>query len=254
MIRAITSLGFAALLACVTPAMAVDEPDLQKPQAQEPLNQGVQFQAVATEQALLAAPMAGIVDAIPLRDGQPFHKDDLLASFDCGVQRATLDHAVAEQQKHAGLVTIQNRLRQLKSYSEADMRTAQAELQAANADRRLAEANVAHCSVLAPFDGVVSGVTAHAHQFLQLGAPLLSIVNPKSVELDMVAPEALLPKIQPGAAFSVVAAGSSHRIRARVVRLSPVIDPVSRTVRVYAVPEEDAASFLPGMTGEVIFP
>lgn len=254
MIKAVTSLGFAALLAFTVPALAVDETDAQKPQAQDSINQAVQFQTVATEQALLAAPMAGILDTIPLRDGQAFRKDDVLASFDCGVQRATLDHAVAEQQKHAGLVTIQNRLRQLKSYSEADLRTAQAELQAANADRHLAEANVAHCTVMAPFDGVVSGVTAHAHQFLQLGAPLLSIVNPKSVELDMVAPEALLPKIQPGAEFSVVAAGTTRRIHAKVIRLSPVIDPVSRTVRVYAVPEEDAASFLPGMTGEVSFP
>ncbi|MEG3348330.1 efflux RND transporter periplasmic adaptor subunit [Novacetimonas sp. GS1] len=254
MIKTAMSLGVAGMLAFVVPAMAVDAPAPQNPQAQEPPNQGVQFQAVATQQALLAAPMAGIVDDLPLRDGQSFHKDDLLASFDCGVQRATLDHAVAEQQKHAGLVTIQNRLRQLKSYSEADMRTAQAELQAANADRRLAQANVAHCTVQAPFDGVVSGVSAHAHQFLQLGAPLLSSVNPGSVELDMVAPEALLPKIQPGAEFSVMLAGHTQKVRARVIRLSPVIDPVSRTVRVYAVPEEDAAAFLPGMTGEVVFP
>ena len=99
-----------------------------------------------------------------------------------------------------------------------------------NARRKQAEAevynarlNVGYCSVRAPFDGVVLSVNASAGDSLQEGAPLISLNDPSTVEVEGTVTEEDMPNIHVGLAAQVYFdAYPDLQVNARLSRIVPV--------------------------------
>ena len=233
----------AALLASAsfTPAMASET--LPDP------GQQVSVQVVASNSTQVGAPMSGKLTSFPFRDGDAFKTGDILAEFQCDQQKATLGHAQAEATKRRYVLSTQQKLKDLGTWSALDYQTAGAEVQVAAADQALAQANVANCIVKAPFPGRVSNTMARNHQFLQVGAPMLDILDDGSLELETIMPSQWLAWMKPGQPFMVDVRETGKAYKAEVVRFSGRVDPVSQTVKVYGRILGDRASLLPGMSG-----
>ncbi|GBR10098.1 hypothetical protein GCM10007207_17610 [Asaia siamensis] len=197
--------------------------------------------------------MAGRVTTLPFRDGDSFHKGDLLVGFDCLMAQSQNLHAQAEVQKYRSLVETQNNLRKLQSWSNADYQTTRADLAAAQADLGVTQAALSYCSVVAPFDGTVSEIAVHRDQFLTLGGPMISIVDPSHLEISFLIPARLLTTHKTGTAFHVTIDETGKTYDAVLSRISGAADPVSRTIRVYAAITSEHPGLLPGMTGDANF-
>jgi len=210
-------------------------------------------QILATDSAKISSPMAGRVITLPFRDGDSFHKGDILVGFDCLMAQSQNLHAQAEVQKYRSLADTQNNLRKLQSWSNADYQTTRADLAAAQADLGVTKATLSYCTVVAPFDGTVSEMTVHRDQFLTLGAPMISIVDPSQLEISFLIPARLLTTHKIGTPFHVTIDETGKTYEAVLSRISGAADPVSRTIRVYASITSEHPGLLPGMTGDANF-
>ncbi|MFT8417598.1 MAG: efflux RND transporter periplasmic adaptor subunit [Acetobacter sp.] len=209
-------------------------------------------QITAPTNTQISAGMAGQLVEFPFQDGDKFKTGDVLARFQCSQQEATLAHARAEYVKHRGLLDVQTRMKALGQWSTSDLHSAEADLQAANADLKMALAVVAQCTIQAPFNGRVSNMMVHNYQYLSPGTPMLEILDDSALELSMLVSSITLRHLQPGATFQVWIHETDHTYDVKVTRVSGKVDPVSKTVKIYAQLVQFAPDLLPGMTGNAI--
>src|SRR5207302_10250678 len=118
--------------ATATPALSVAKP--AAPQDLSLKLRDIRVQIVARTSAVLGAPMAGRLAEFPLRDGDRFKKDQLVARFHCAVQQGALarTRAVLEEKRH--VMDTNQRLRQLGTSSGMEFGVAEAQLHMAMAD------------------------------------------------------------------------------------------------------------------------
>lgn len=240
--------GLALLPAPALPPAAAPTPSGTPGTAEE--RPAVQITAPTNTQ--ISAGMAGQLVEFPFQDGDRFKAGDVLARFQCSQQEATLAHARAEYVKHHGLLDVQTRMKALGQWSVSDLHSAEADLQAANADLKMALAVVAQCTITAPFSGRVSNLMVHDYQYLSPGTPMLEILDDSTLELSMLVPSMALQHLLPGTTFQVWIHETDHTYDVRVTRVSGKVDPVSKTVKIYAQLVQPAPDLLPGMTGNAI--
>ena len=110
------------------------------------------------------------------------------------------------------------------------------------------------CNVLAPFPGRIAEQKVREQQFVQPGQAMLDILDDSALDLEFIAPSALMPRLQPGAEFKVVIDETGKTYPARIQRLGARVDPVSQSVKVTAVIEGRHPELLAGMSGRAEIP
>jgi len=110
--------------------------------------------------------------------------------------------------------------------------------------------------VTAPFDGVV------ARRYVRLGQSVIKndrlfwVTAVAPLRIRVTLPEKFLGRVRPGVQVSVTPAESaeSHFYHAKVIQLSPVVDPSSDTIEVLAELTGNTAGLRPGMRADVHLP
>src|ERR1700675_545451 len=106
--------------------------------------------------------------------------------------------------------------------------------------------------ITAPFDGVVARRYLHVGQEVAKNDRLFwtSAVAPLRVKFAL--PEAYLGRVRKGTELIVVPSATPGEIhQARVLMVSPVVDPSSDTIDVTAELQGPSASLRPGMTANI---
>jgi HlyD family secretion protein len=86
-----------------------------------------------------------------------------------------------------------------------DIALAEAKVQQAQAQLKLAQAYQSRAQISAPLTGLVTDRSVHVGETAQLGAPLLSIVNLDTVDMIVYVPQAQLPRVKIGSPVKVYA-------------------------------------------------
>jgi RND family efflux transporter MFP subunit len=141
------------------------------------------------------------------------------------------------------------RLEQAGALPERDLETARldvtnAEGALADARARLtgAEEQLEDTRVRAPFDGMVSERQADAGDVVQVGAALVSIVDPSRLRLEASVPADQIGRLQPGTDVEFTVMGVEREITGQIERINPVVDSTTRQVRIYvSIPNLDQA-------------
>jgi len=237
------------------PAMATPAPPVAKPTAPPDLSlklRDIRVQIVARTSAVLGAPMAGRLAEFPLRDGDRFKKDQLVARFDCAVQQGALarTRGVLEEKRH--VMETNQRLRQLGTSSGMEFGVAEAQLHVATAEVTMATAIVDKCILRAPFNGRASGALVHENQFVTEGAPLIELLSDKELEIQMIVPSLWLSWLKTGAIFDIAVIETSRVYHAELTRISGKVDAVSQSINVYGKITNPSDDLLPGMSGRAL--
>ncbi len=236
--------GAVALLAATTAFAAPDTP------SDAPI--GVQIVARMTAQ--IGAPMSGQLVEFPLADGDTFSAGQLLARFNCAQPEAAMARAKAEADKRADIFSTQKSLKALNSYSKVELKTAQNDVAVAAAELQLAHATVANCLIKAPFAGRVSNAAVRNFQFVQMGAPLLDILDDGTLELELILPSRWLAWMTAGTTFKVHITETARDYDAALTRFSGRVDAASQTIKAYGRIAAKTDGLLPGMSGTAVFP
>ena len=97
-----------------------------------------------------------------------------------------------------------------------------------------AEHQLANATVRAPFAGVVSERPASSGDVLQVGSPILTIVDPTQLQLEASVPADQVSAIRVGTKVEFTVTGSpGETFTGKIARINPAVDPATRQVRVY---------------------
>ena len=200
------------------------------------------------------ARLEGDLDRVLVREGERVARGQLLANFEASEQVSARRSAEAELVAAKGaLATAQwdyaqaQELFKAGAVPEHDMRVAEqavattkARLAAAEAQVRATSSNESDTRVLAPTSGIVEKRLVESGERVARGASMFTIVRSDVLELAAAVPARQSNDIRAGQTVHFNAAGRD--LDGRVARVSPTVDPVTRSVTVYVqVPNASGA-------------
>ncbi len=207
----------------------------------------------ARSQAVLASELPGRVVEIPYAEGQAFSKGDVLVRFDCSAYQAQANASAAAVRAAREELRNKQQLAALNSVGRFEVTLAEARQSQAQAESQVYQVQVQRCQIKAPFDGQVVTRRVQAHESVASGAPLLEIVDNRSLEIHLLVPSRWLGRLKPEQAFSFVPDETGKPIEAVVKRLGARIDEGSQTLLLIASVPANTPGLLAGMSGTAQF-
>ncbi len=207
----------------------------------------------AAHSAALAAGLSARIVRMPFREGEAFHKGDVLVVFDCDRLKAALK--AAEAQVRAARLKARSKRQMLRhmAVGRLDVAVAGAEAEKAAAEAQAARVRVKECTIHAPWNGLVAEWLKHPFETPTAGEAILKIVSTDKPEVDVIVPAAWLSWLKPKQRFTLDVDGLNLRLEGMLVRVGAVVDPVSQTVKVTGAMAVLPPSVRPGMGGVVRF-
>ncbi|MFI5370651.1 MAG: efflux RND transporter periplasmic adaptor subunit [Candidatus Eisenbacteria bacterium] len=196
----------------------------------------------ATE-VLIGAPLAEVIEEVPVREGQIVHKDELLARFRDQALGPAAAGADAELKAAAAEYDRAQNLFKAGAMSKRDVESAEARWKSAQAGSAQAAKMYADASVRSPIDGVISKKYVEAGNRPGIGDPMFRVVNTSRLEFEATVPSEFVRLVKPGAAVRLDVGGFPNGALTGVVaRVNATADPATRQVEVYvSVPNPKGA-------------
>ncbi|HUK64267.1 MAG TPA: efflux RND transporter periplasmic adaptor subunit [Dongiaceae bacterium] len=192
---------------------------------------------------LIGAPLAEVIEAVPVREGQAVQKDELLARFRDQALGPAAAGAEAELKAAAAEYERNENLFKAGAISKRDVETAEARWKSAQAAAAQAAKMYSDASVRTPIDGVIAKKYVEAGNRPGIGDPMFRVVNTSRLEFEATVPSEFVRLVHPGAAVRLDISGfPTGTIAGRVARVNATADPATRQVEVYvSVPNPKGA-------------
>lgn len=186
---------------------------------------------VAPERASLVRQAKAVLDQARLQRDRmrKLHDDGIVARSE--LDTAEADFRVADARYHEAIEEVRSRAALV-----AERRT----------QLRIAEQQLADATLRAPFDGAVRERHLSIGGYLEVGAPVVTIVRTHPLRLRLAVPERDAARVRVGQAVRVVVEGEPVEAGGTVVRVSPAVDETTRTVMVEAEVPNQAGRLRPG--------
>jgi len=190
---------------------------------------------------------------IPFKDGEAFKQGDLLIKFDCSLYYA---HSASANAEHEAKVKRYENNKELLSFdatSNIEVEISRAEMKKAEAEVQIANLRIKHCTIKAPYSGRVIDVLANEYESVDMEIELISILNDKQLEIELIVPSKWLGWLKKGEAFDFLVDETNQKYPAKISRIGAVVDPVSQTIRVTGLFDVSSEDILSGMSGTAFF-
>lgn len=221
---------------------------------------------VARERVEVASRLMGYVreinvaEGVQVRAGQrlftvdPLDVEGQVAQARLAVQQAedAWRDAVADYERHERLLKEEVVTRQQYEKMQLNRDLAATRLAQARAQLATAGGQLRYATVNAPIAGVVTRKLADRGDLATPGQPIVVLEAAGPMQVETQVPESILARIKPGQVVQVEIDGVVGPVEARIARISPSADPVSRTFLVkldLAQPGPKSGSF-----ARVLFP
>ena len=219
--------------------------------------------------AQLSSQAGGRVEIVAVSPGDTVKAGDVLVQVDVEaltlelqVQRSTAEStrsqlALAETQLARALSLVERGVGTTSTLDEArgSVASLRANLSALEDQVSVAELRLRNATLRAPFDGTVSARDAEPGQYVSIGAPLVTIVDLSSVEMQANAAVGSGALLAPGQTVSIAVDGIEGKTFAgTVTRINPVAKEATRTIPVYITIDNPDGRLLGGMfaAGQIV--
>jgi membrane fusion protein, multidrug efflux system len=226
---------------------------------------GISGTLAAEREAQVSAQQSGTVVAVYADKGQAVRSGQILARIDdaairdqatsaaSGVRSAQI--AVQSAQRNAERAASLNQAGALADRDAELARTqlAQAQAQLADARARAASAQkqLGNTEVRSPINGIVSARPVSSGDVVNLGAPLFTVVDPRSMRLEASVPAGDLAALRIGAPVHFTVSGYPGRtFDGTIQRINPAADPVTRQVPVVVSIPNSGGALVSGLFAE----
>jgi RND family efflux transporter MFP subunit len=196
----------------------------------------------------------GDLDAVLVREGQRVGTGQLLAQFESSAQtsdrasaeadlasaRGALSTAEWNAQQSAELFKAGAIAEREARAAQQDAEAAKARVAAANARLRATSITTRDTRVVAPANGIVEKRLVAPGEHVTRGTAMFTVVRGDVLELAAAVPARLAGDVRPGQTVHFVA--DARRFDGKVARVSPTVDPATRSVTVYVqIPNPNGA-------------
>jgi HlyD family secretion protein len=182
-----------------------------------------------------------------------------LKNWEAEAKVLDVDYARAEKMWEAQIIP-KEQLEHAKFKAESDQwdvkRVSELLVNAKQTERSL-ELELEKTQITAPYSGVVARRYVRVGQSVVKNDRLFWVTAVAPLRVRITLPEKFMGRIKPGAALAVTSAeggDSAKKYRAKVIQVSPVVDPSSDTIEILAELNGDTSGLRPGMRADVHFP
>jgi len=201
---------------------------------------------VPERQADVRALVDGRIEKLPVDIGTRVQKGRLLFEVrtveyrntlqeaEANVARATalLADATRETQRMQGLFAEGSATEQMRDRAIAAHEQAEAGLRQAEAARDTARQALDDCTIVSPWDGVVTARYRREGEFVGRGDPMVQVMDLSVLDAEMEIPERYAGAIAEGLEVSMTVRAGNLPVTGRVVAVNPKVETASRTFRV----------------------
>lgn len=214
---------------------------------------GIRVLIAAAQESVLAAQMSGRIEQIGVHLGSPIKSGQALMRFVCEEQDAHLKMAKAEFYGAQQTYESRLKLQALQSGSQLEVEQAASNAERLKAQIQLYQAQLKLCQISAPFSGRVTKLHVKPHESVNVGQPLVEIVNSKKLKAQLHVPSVWLGWLKTGSALTLQIEETGKKYEAKVARINGKVDPVSQSIEIEAEVVGDTDDLLPGMSGVASF-
>ncbi|CAN5637690.1 efflux RND transporter periplasmic adaptor subunit [soil metagenome] len=207
----------------------------------------------ADESVTIRPEVAGRITRIQFQEGGRVERGQPLFNLDAATAGAALNEAQANLASSRSAVARAGELVGERLIARADYDKLRA--QRAVDEARLSSARTAmgKMSLRAPFAGQIGLRSVSVGEYVNAGQDLVTLVRLDPIQVDFSMPETALASLRTGQAIRVeVDAYPGERFGGEVVAIDPVIDPVSRSVRLRAQVANPDFKLRPGQFARVL--
>jgi RND family efflux transporter MFP subunit len=210
---------------------------------------------VAVNQAVVKSKVAVEVRAITVREGDHVDAGQVIARLDTVDLVARVDqmtgsrdaaraqYEIAEKNRTTNQSLLERRFISQNAFDNvASLSLAnRATLDAADAQLRLAQKALRDATVVAPISGIVSRKNAQIGEKTSIDAPLFTIVDLDSIEMQAIVPAGEVGDLTKGMRATLTVDGISDKtFDAQISRINPATEPGTRSIVVFfTVPNPD---------------
>ena len=195
----------------------------------------------------VSADLPGIVAKISFDSGKSVKAGDVLVQLDTKQEQAQL--AAAEAQSQWARVSIERMtgLRQKGIAAQAEWDRADAEQKQADARVGEIRATIARKTIRAPFSGVLGLRQVNLGQYMEAGAPIVSLQALDPIYVNFSVPQQQIGGLRPGNEVRVTAEGMAGEFLGKLTATNSVIDEATRNVQTQATVANPDGKLHPGM-------
>lgn len=206
----------------------------------------------AEDEATVVARTAGVIEQVLVEEGARVRTGQALARLE--TERLKLEAARAQ----ATLDKLEQDYRRNESVFQRNLisrelfERSKFERDAARAAYELALLTLEESEIRAPFDGVISARHIKLGNTIQPGAPAFRVTRMDRLQANIYVPERDIHKLRAGQDAALTVDAWPHRgFRGAILRVNPVVDSATGTVKVTVAMNAGQPELKPGMFGRV---
>ncbi|AMJ67748.1 efflux RND transporter periplasmic adaptor subunit [Hymenobacter sp. PAMC 26628] len=208
----------------------------------------------AENTASLGFGVAGTVQRVLVREGDAVQQGQLLAELGAEEYASLVAAGEASLLEARDNARRSQQLFKSESLTERELVQANAALQRAEANARVARKHLADTHLRAPFAGLIAAKMVEPGVAAMPGSPAFSLIKTEQVYARAVVPEAEIGRIAKGTAVRVQVPALSREVRGTVQVINPVADPTSRSFYLKVLLPNPGLRLLPGMLASLRIP
>ena len=208
---------------------------------------------IPDSETTLSSTVAAKITKLNVSIGSTFRAGQVLVSFDCDEPAARLNMATAELAGAMETHEAKIRMQGLGQAGDVEVAMAASTANKSRAQVDLQKAQVAQCTVAAPWSGRVAKMHVRNYMSVTPGQPLLDLVKSGPLKLRLNLPSRSLERIKNGTLFDVMIEETGKTYQAKIAKINSRVDAVSQTIEVEAVMTKNYPELLPGMSGNASF-
>lgn len=206
----------------------------------------------ANEAVVIRPEIAGRIEAMALREGQPVTRGSLLIQLDDAITAAELAQAAAGEERAQRLRDGGRKLVGQGYISATEMDRLETELKLAEANRKLAQARQDKTRIYAPFAGQLGLRQVSVGDYVTPGQSLVNLDDLASLKVDFRVPETYLAALSVGQTIELeVDSFPGVRFTGEVYALDPQISAADHSVALRARVPNPAGQLRPGLFARV---
>jgi len=196
--------------------------------------------------------VAGIVTEVLIESGTEVEHGTRLVQLDTSVEVADLASAIATRREAEVAYARQTDLMNKKVTSEANLDTARAKQETAQAAVKRIEAVIAQKAIAAPFSGRVGIRKVEKGQYVSAGMALVSLQALDPIRADFPMPEQHIGKLRAGQPIELTVDAYAREVfKGEIQSLDARVAQDTRTLLVRAILPNKERTLLPGMFANV---
>ncbi|MDN4165619.1 efflux RND transporter periplasmic adaptor subunit [Cytophagales bacterium LB-30] len=201
---------------------------------------------VANETVDLKPEGSGIIEQIHFKEGQRVKKGELLLTLNDDKLQAQYNKLRYTKKLYEDSEYRQRVLLEKEAISQQEYDRALTELNTAEADLQLIQAQLADMKIRAPFDGVIGLRKVSEGAYVNPSTSIVQLYNIDPIKLDFAIPGKYSAIIKTGTKVFFTTDAIKEPMEGEVYAIEPQVDPATRTLQIRALAKNSQQNVFPG--------